>query len=141
MKKVFTKVGNVGSVDLTLNGNPFISGIPSATTQAILLKDQSGVNIVPLSVIGNEIKISDAPKELAIYSPYLTNDIFTTIKIVTGSSGILTAINSTGLLSFTVKKNGTLTTVPITIVVNDVLLFEFTKTTVAGTIILTGTYA
>jgi hypothetical protein len=93
-----------------------------------------------VSVVGNTV-IIEVPKDLELLVPYSTGDTTATFTIVTGSAGIISSANTTGLTSVTYEVNATPETLPLTLVVGDVVTIDFDAAAADGVIILTGTYA
>lgn len=82
-----------------------------------------------------------APKVLDIFVPYKEDELFVTVTVTTSAVGTIDSIDSTGLTTFSAKKNGTLITLPTALILGDVLLFEFDSALADGEIKLTGNYA
>jgi len=73
--------------------------------------------------------------------PYSTGDTTAIFAIVTGSAGTITAADTTGLTSVTYEVNATPETLPLTLVVGDVVTIDFDAAAANGVIKLTGSYA
>jgi hypothetical protein len=126
--------------DLEING--VNEGSFTAGT-IIDLQLTDGVNpVTPLSVgrVGNTVTI-ELPKDLELLVPYSTGDTTATFTIVTGSAGIISSADTTGLTSVTYEVNATPETLPLTLIVGDLVTIDFDAAAADGVIILTGTYA
>jgi len=125
----------------TINGETVGFPVPKCGVVDINVTD--GVNPVTpdaVSVVGNTVTI-EVPKDLELLVPYSTGDTTATFTIVTGSAGIISSANTTGLTSVTYEVNATPETLPLTLVVGDVVTIDFDAAAADGVIILTGTYA
>jgi hypothetical protein len=126
--------------DLEINGTPEGSFTAGST---IDLQLTDGVNpVTPVSVgrVGDTVTV-EVPKDLELLVPYSTGDTTATFTIVTGSAGTITAADTTGLTSVTYEVNATPETLPITLVVGDVVKIDFDAAAANGVIKLTGSYA
>jgi len=90
--------------------------------------------------VGNTVTV-EVPKDLELLVPYSTGDTTATFTIVTGSAGTITAADTTGLTSVTYEVNASPETLPITLVVGDVVKIDFDAAAANGVIKLTGSYA
>ena len=88
-----------------------------------------------------DIYIKGVPRDLEINIPYSTSDTTASITILTGSDGVITAADTTGLTSVVYELNAVVATLPITLAVADVLTINFDAAAADGVIKLSGTYA
>jgi hypothetical protein len=88
-----------------------------------------------------DIYIKGVPRDLEINIPYSTSDTTASITILTGSDGVITAADTTGLTSVIYELNAVVATLPITLSVADVLTINFDAAVADGVIKLSGTYA
>lgn len=124
---------NVNSVD--------VGDVVSVKTIDVNLTD--GTNpVTPTSttLVGNTLTIV-TPKDLEINIPYLTSDTTSSITILSGSNGVITAADTTGLTTVTYEINAVASTLPLTLAVSDVLTINFDAAAADGVIQLSGTYA
>jgi len=93
--------------------------------------------------MGTKIDIFCPPilQELEINIPYSTSDTTASITILSGSNGVITAADTTGLTSVTYEINAVVATLPLTLAVADVLTINFDAAAADGVIQLSGTYA
>jgi len=113
------------------------------SVQPININITDGTNPVTpesVTVVGNDVEVEVA-KSLEILIPYAENDTEAEITIVTGSDGVITTADTTGLTSVVYEVNGSPETLPITLAVADVLKIEFDAASADGVIKLSGTYA
>lgn len=123
---------------LTLNGGAFLN-VPSGVTQDIELVSQSDTPIVPTSVVGSKITITNTTviraefAEDTLAMPLLT--------ITSDNEGIYTSMSQDGASgSISYEKNGSPASLPITLVATDTLLIERTVDSADGWVRLSGTH-
>ena len=124
---------NVNSVD--------VGDVVSVKTIDVNVTD--GTNpVTPTSttLVGNTLTIV-TPKDLEINIPYLTSDTTSSITILSGSNGVITAADTTGLTTVTYEINAVAATLPLTLAVADILTINFDAAAADGVIQLSGTYA
>lgn len=123
---------------LTLNTDSFLT-VASGSTTDIELVSQSDTPIVPTSVVGNKITITNTTVIMAEFAedtlamPLLT--------ITSDNEGIYTSMTqdgASGTISY--EKNGSPATLPITLVATDTLLIERTVDSADGWVRLSGTH-
>jgi hypothetical protein len=128
------------SVNLEINSVNEGSFAAGSTININITDGTNPVTPESVTVVGNDVEVEVA-KSLEILIPYAENDTEAEITIVTGSDGVITTADTTGLTSVVYEVNGSPETLPITLTVADVLKIEFDAAAADGVIKLSGTYA
>jgi hypothetical protein len=125
-----------------LNINEINEGsFPSGSTIDLELTDGT-TPVTPTSVVvaGQSVTVT-LPKPLELIIQYLSGSDTSEITIVTGSGGVITSADTTGLTGVIFELNTAVVSLPITLAVNDLLAIKYDSVGADGVIKLIGTYA
>jgi hypothetical protein len=138
-----TESEDIVAPDVSIEINGVNEGsVVSGGTAAINLKDSNGDPVTPdsVTVVGDTFTV-EVPSNLELLVPYSESDTTATFTVVTGSAGTITSADTTGLTSVTYEVNATPETLPLTLVVGDVVTIDFDAAAADGVIKLIGSYA